>query len=152
LPVIIMDAQQLLKANNNPHIAAFGPGDTVKVNVRIREGDRERIQAFQGVVIRLRHGDTPGADFTVRRMSGAVGIERIFPLHSPLVESVEVVRRGSVRRAKLYYLRGLRGRAARIKERTGVSAMGLTAVAEPEPPVTPETPEAPAAPETPAAS
>ncbi|HLF04132.1 MAG TPA: 50S ribosomal protein L19 [Dehalococcoidia bacterium] len=128
-----MDAQQLFKLERNPKIAPFDPGDTVKVNVRIREGDRERVQAFQGVVIRCRHGDTPGADFTVRRMSGAIGIERIFPLHSPTVESVEVVRRGSVRRAKLYYLRALRGRAARIKERSEYAA---AAPAEPaQPPV-----------------
>jgi large subunit ribosomal protein L19 len=126
-----MDAQELFKLENNPNISAFDPGDTVKVNVRIREGDRERVQAFQGVVIRCRHGDTPGADFTVRRMSGAIGIERIFPLHSPLVESVEVVRRGSVRRAKLYYLRGLRGRAARIKERSRYAGAASPEPAQP---------------------
>jgi large subunit ribosomal protein L19 len=129
-----MDAQELFKLEKNPNISAFDPGDTVKVNVRIREGDRERVQAFQGVVIRCRHGDTPGADFTVRRMSGAIGIERIFPLHSPLVESVEVVRRGSVRRAKLYYLRALRGRAARIKERSEYAAAAPAESAEPAQP------------------
>ena len=113
-----MDAAQLLKTEANPNIPEFGPGDTVKVNFRIREGDRERIQVFQGVVIRLQNGKGPAANFTVRRISGGIGIERIFPFYSPLVESVEVTRRGSVRRAKLYYLRGLQGRAARIKEKT----------------------------------
>jgi large subunit ribosomal protein L19 len=137
-----MDALELLKLENNPNIEAFIPGDTVKVNVRIREGDRERIQPFQGVVIRCRHGNTPGADFTVRRMSGAVGIERIFPLHSPIVESVEVVRRGSVRRAKLYYLRALRGRAARIKERSEYAAAARVEPA-PAPEPSPETPQPP---------
>ena len=113
-----MDATQLLKTDSNPEIPEFGPGDSVKVNFRIREGERERIQAFQGVVIRLQNGNGPAANFTVRRISGGIGIERIFPLYSPLIESLEVTRRGSVRRAKLYYLRGLQGRAARIKEKT----------------------------------
>ncbi|MCH7714012.1 MAG: 50S ribosomal protein L19 [Chloroflexi bacterium] len=112
-----MDAAQLLKTERNPNIPDFGPGDSVKVNFRIREGDRERIQVFQGVVIRLQNGNGPAANFTVRRISGGIGIERIFPFYSPLVESVEVTRQGSVRRAKLYYLRGLQGRAARIKEK-----------------------------------
>ena len=113
-----MDAAQLIKTDPNPNIPPFGPGDTVRVNFRIREGDRERIQAFQGVVIRLQNGTGPAANFTVRRISSGIGIERIFPIHSPLIESLEVTRRGSVRRAKLYYLRGLQGRAARIKEKT----------------------------------
>ena len=113
-----MDAAQLLKTEANPNIPEFGPGDSVKVNFRIREGDRERIQVFQGVVIRLQNGKGPASNFTVRRISGGIGIERIFPFHSPLIESLEVTRRGSVRRAKLYYLRGLQGRAARIKEKT----------------------------------
>ena len=113
-----LEASQLLKTDANPNIPEFGPGDTVRVNFRIREGDRERIQAFQGVVIRLQNGKGPAASFTVRRISGGIGIERVFPIHSPLVDSLEVTRRGSVRRAKLYYLRGLQGRAARIKEKT----------------------------------
>ena len=113
-----MEAAQLFKTERNPNIPAFGPGDSVKVNFRIREGDRERIQVFQGVVIRLQNGKGPASNFTVRRISGGIGVERIFPFHSPLVESVEVTRQGSVRRAKLYYLRGLQGRAARIKEKT----------------------------------
>ncbi|MCH8831648.1 MAG: 50S ribosomal protein L19 [Chloroflexi bacterium] len=113
-----MEPAQIVKADANPNIPAFGPGDTVRVNFRIREGDRERIQAFQGVVIRLANGKSPAANFTVRRISAGIGIERIFPMFSPLIESLEVTRRGSVRRAKLYYLRGLQGRAARIKEKT----------------------------------
>ena len=113
-----MEAPMLVKSEANPKITSFGPGDTVRVNFRIREGERERVQAFQGVVIRLQNGKGPAANFTVRRMSSGIGIERIFPLYSPLIDSLEVVRRGSVRRAKLYYLRGLQGRAARIKEKT----------------------------------
>jgi large subunit ribosomal protein L19 len=111
-----MDAAQLLKKSANPRIPKFSAGDTVRVNFRIREGERERIQVFQGVVIRLQNGKGPAASFTVRRITAGIGIERVFPLHSPLVESLEVTRYGSVRRAKLYYLRGLQGRAARIKE------------------------------------
>ena len=111
-----MDAAQLLKKPANPKSPKFSAGDTVNVNFRIREGERERIQVFQGVVIRLNNGKGPAANFTVRRITAGIGIERVFPLHSPLVESLEVTRYGSVRRARLYYLRGLQGRAARIKE------------------------------------
>ena len=111
-----MDAAQLLKKTANPRIPRFSAGDTIRVNFRIREGERERIQVFQGVVIRLQNGKGPAASFTVRRITAGIGIERVFPLHSPLVESLEVTRYGNVRRAKLYYLRGLQGRAARIKE------------------------------------
>jgi large subunit ribosomal protein L19 len=112
-----MDAPLLLKPEANPQIPSFGPGDTVRVHFRIREGDRERVQAFQGVVIRRQNGSGPGSDFTVRRVTASIGIERTFPIHSPLIESLEVIRSGSVRRARLYYLRGLQGRAARIKEK-----------------------------------
>ena len=94
----------------------FRPGDTVRVHVRVVEGDKQRIQVFQGVVIARKGGGTRET-FTVRKISGGVGVERVFPLHSPNVDKVEVVRRGKVRRAKLYYLRGLRGKAARIEER-----------------------------------
>ena len=111
-----MNASEIYKPEANPRIPQFSAGDTVRVNFRIREGERERVQAFQGVCIRLDHGNGPAANFTVRRITAGIGIERIFPLHSPLIESVEVTRHGSVRRAKLYYLRGLQGRAARIKE------------------------------------
>lgn len=94
----------------------FSPGDTVKVSVRVREGEKERIQAFQGYVIR-RRGSGIGESFTVRKISGGVGVERVFPVHAPVIEKIEVLRRGRVRRARLYYLRELRGKAARIKER-----------------------------------
>ena len=94
----------------------FGPGDNVKVHVKIREGEKERIQVFQGVVISKRKGNI-NATFTVRKVSYGVGVERIFPLHSPALDKIEVVTRGRVRRAKIYYLRKLRGKAARIKER-----------------------------------
>jgi len=97
-------------------IPSFRPGDTVKVQVRVKEGDKERLQAFQGVVIARKGGGTREM-FTVRKISGGVGVERIFPLHSPNVDRIEVLRRGRVRRAKLYYLRELRGKAARIEER-----------------------------------
>ncbi|HLS09489.1 50S ribosomal protein L19 [Lentibacillus sp.] len=94
----------------------FRPGDTVKVHVKVVEGSRERIQVFEGVVIK-RQGGGISETFTVRKISYGVGIERTFPLHSPRIAKIEVTRRGSVRRAKLYYLRNLRGKAARIKER-----------------------------------
>jgi large subunit ribosomal protein L19 len=94
----------------------FRPGDTLNVHVRVVEGDKERIQVFQGVVIARRGGGTRET-FTVRKISSGVGVEKIFPLHSPSIDKLEVVRRGKVRRAKLYYLRALRGKAARILER-----------------------------------
>jgi large subunit ribosomal protein L19 len=97
-------------------VPEFRAGDTVKVHVRVREGNKERIQIFQGVVISRRGGGVR-ASFTVRKISGSVGVERIFPLHSPSLDQIEVIRRGRVRRSKLYYLRGLRGKAARIEER-----------------------------------
>lgn len=97
-------------------LPSFGAGDTVRVNVRVREGDKERIQAFEGICIARKNGGI-SETFTVRKISGGVGVERIFPLHSPMFASVELLRRGRVRRAKLYYLRNLRGKAARIKER-----------------------------------
>ncbi|MBF0201556.1 MAG: 50S ribosomal protein L19 [Desulfamplus sp.] len=94
----------------------FRAGDTIKVHVRIKEGDKERIQVFQGVVIKKSKG-LASARFTVRKISGGVGVERIFPLHSPSIEKIEVITRGRVRRSRIYYLRNLRGKAARIKER-----------------------------------
>jgi large subunit ribosomal protein L19 len=96
-------------------IPDFRPGDTLRVHVKVREGQRERIQVFEGIVIR-RRGSGISETYTVRKISYGVGVERTFPLHSPNVEKIEVVRRGRVRRAKLYYLRGLSGKAARIKE------------------------------------
>jgi large subunit ribosomal protein L19 len=97
-------------------VPAFRPGDTVKVHVRVVEGNRERIQVFQGVVIR-RQGGGVRETFTVRKVSFGVGVERTFPVHSPIVDHIEVVTRGDVRRAKLYYLRDLRGKKAKIKEK-----------------------------------
>jgi large subunit ribosomal protein L19 len=93
----------------------FEVGDTVRVHVKIKEGDKERIQVFEGVIIARKNGDLRST-FTVRKTSFGQGVERIFPLHSPVIEKIEVVRRGRVRRAKLYYLRNLKGKAARIKE------------------------------------
>lgn len=98
----------------NPNLPAFSAGDTIRVAVRVVEGERERIQPFEGVVIRITEG--PAGAFTVRRIASGVGVERTFPFNSPRVEGVEVKRRGRVRRARLYYLRGLTGRAARVKE------------------------------------
>ena len=97
-------------------IPDFDSGDTVKVHVKIREGEKERVQVFEGVVIK-KTGGLSSARFTVRKISGGVGVERIFPLHSPGIDKVELVTRGRVRRSKLYYLRNLRGKAARIKEK-----------------------------------
>lgn len=96
-------------------IPSFRPGDTLKVHVKVIEGSRERIQVFEGVVIKRRGGGI-SETFTVRKMSYGVGVERTFPLHSPKIDKIDVARRGKVRRAKLYYLRGLRGKAARIQE------------------------------------
>src|SRR5256886_7407115 len=98
------------------NLTAFDPGDTVRVMVRVREGDKERIQAFEGVCIAKRGGGV-SATFTVRKISNGIGVERIFPLHSPMIADIVVVRRGRVRRAKLYYLRHLTGKATRIRER-----------------------------------
>ncbi len=96
-------------------IPDFSAGDTVRVHVRIKEGEKERLQSFEGVVLR-RRGTGLGASFTVRKISYGVGVERIFPLHTPVIDRVEVLTRGKVRQGRIYYLRGLRGRAARIKE------------------------------------
>ncbi len=95
---------------------AFQPGDTLRVHVRIKEGNKERLQAFEGICIARKHGG-PRETVTVRKVSFGVGVERIFPLHATIVDHIDVVRRGKVRRAKLYYLRDLRGKAARIKEK-----------------------------------
>jgi len=111
-----MDIASLVKVKPNPDIPALAPGDTVKVSVKVIEGDKERTQVFQGVVIRIRNSGA-GSSFTVRRVTYGVGVERTFPLHSPRIEKVEIVRHGKVRRAKLYYLRGLSAKKARIKEK-----------------------------------
>ena len=106
----------IASAAKRDDIPAFRPGDTVKVHVKVVEGSRSRVQVFQGVVIR-RQGGGLQETFTVRKVSFGVGVERTFPVHTPIVDKVEVVTRGDVRRAKLYYLRNLRGKAAKIKER-----------------------------------
>ena len=97
-------------------IPDFRPGDTVRIHVKVVEGDRERLQAFQGTVIQ-RRGAGMGTTFTVRKISGGVGVERVFPLHSPNISKIENIRRGRVRRAKLFYLRKLKGKAARVQEK-----------------------------------
>jgi large subunit ribosomal protein L19 len=96
---------------------AFKPGDTINVHVKIKEGNKERIQQFQGTVIQRRHPGTNGESFTVRKISNGVGVERIFPIVSPSIDKIELVKVGKVRRAKLYYLKGRQGKAARIKEK-----------------------------------
>lgn len=108
--------EKLEKEQMRLDVPEFDSGDTVKVHVKIREGEKERIQVFEGVVIKKTKGYS-GARFTVRKISGGVGVERIFPLYSPVLDKIEVVARGRVRRSKLYYLRNLRGKAARIKEK-----------------------------------
>jgi large subunit ribosomal protein L19 len=122
-PIRLVEAAQMRKDRGD-----FGPGDTVRVHARIVEGEKERTQIFEGIVIRKR-GEGVKASFTVRRISYGVGVERTFPLHSPRIERVELVRRSRVRRSKLYYLRGLAGKAARLKDRR--VAVPATA---PEPP------------------
>lgn len=108
--------EMLQKEQMRTDVPDFRPGDSVRVHARIKEGEKERIQIFEGVVIRRRKGNT-GATFTVRKISYGIGVERIFPLHSPSIDRIEIVTRGKVRRARLYYLRKLRGKAARIKEK-----------------------------------
>ena len=107
---------QIEKEYMKENLPAFNIGDTVKVNVRIKEGDKERIQAYEGVVIAKKNGGARET-FTVRKISSGVGVERTFPLHSPLIAGVEVVRKGSPRRAKLYYVRNLTGKAAKVKSK-----------------------------------
>ena len=108
--------QELEEAQLKTDLPEFGPGDTVRVQVRVKEGDRERLQAFEGVVIAKRHRGL-NSSFTVRKISYGEGVERVFQTHSPLIASIEVKRRGDVRRAKLYYLRSRTGKSARIKQK-----------------------------------
>lgn len=108
--------QEINKEQITRHLPEFSPGDTITVNVKVKEGNRERLQAFEGMVIAIRNRGINSA-FTVRKMSHGTGVERVFQTHSPMIDSVEVKRRGAVRRAKLYYLRGLEGKAARIREK-----------------------------------
>ena len=119
-----LEAEQAAKIAAKRTLPEFSPGDTVRVNVRVTEGNRTRVQAYEGVCI-ARSGGGLNESFTVRKISYGEGVERVFPVYSPMVESVEVVRRGKVRRAKLYYLRDRRGKSARIVENTGTRARKL---------------------------
>ena len=112
-----LEQEQLAKMIEKGDVPDFGPGDTVRVNVRVVEGNRERIQAFEGVCIARKNAGI-NSSFTIRKLSYGEGVERVFPVYSPRVESIDVMRRGSVRRAKLYYLRGRTGKAARITEKS----------------------------------
>ena len=123
---IIAKVQQSQLRKEHP---AFRPGDTIRVHVRLKEGDKERVQPFEGVVM-SRRGELLGESFTVRRVSFGVGVERIFPVHSPMISAIEVVREGRVRRAKLNYLRGRKGKAARIKRVETYEAPLATVAAE----------------------
>ena len=113
-----LEKEEIARITKGKTVPSFDPGDTVRVHVKIKEGERERVQAYEGVCI-ARAGAGLNANFTVRKISFGEGVERVFPLFSPTVESIEVVRRGAVRRAKLYYLRDRRGKSARISERAG---------------------------------
>ena len=115
-----LEKEQIEKLSAGKDIPDFGPGDTVLVNVKVIEGDKSRVQAYEGVCIG-RAGGGLHQNFTVRKISYGEGVERVFPLYSPMIDSIKVVRRGKVRRAKLYYLRGLRGKKARIVEATGTT-------------------------------
>ncbi len=110
----------------------FGPGDTIRVQVKVVEGDKERLQAFQGIVLQRRGAGT-SATFTVRKISAGIGVERIFPLHGPTVASVKVIKKGMVRRAKLFYLRGLTGRASKVQQRRETAETAAAPAAEAKP-------------------
>jgi large subunit ribosomal protein L19 len=112
-----LEAEEVTRVGGDKKKPVFAPGDTLRVNVKISEGDRERIQAFEGLCI-AKSGTGVNENFTVRKLSFGEGVERVFPLHSPILDSIEVRRKGKVRRAKLYYLRGLTGKRARIAEKT----------------------------------
>ena len=113
-----LEKEEIARVTAGKTIPSFDPGDTLRVQVKIKEGDRERVQAFEGVCI-ARSGGGLSANFTVRKISFGEGVERVFPLYAPVIDAIEVVRRGKVRRAKLYYLRDRRGKSARIIERAG---------------------------------
>ncbi|QFY61680.1 50S ribosomal protein L19 [Rhizobium grahamii] len=119
-----LEAEQVAKIEAQRKLPEFSPGDTVRVNVKVKEGNRTRVQAYEGVCI-ARSGGGLQENFTVRKISYGEGVERVFPIYSPAIESVEIVRRGKVRRAKLYYLRDRRGKSARIVENTGTRARKL---------------------------
>jgi len=120
-----LDQEQIKKLSAETSVPAFDPGDTLRVKVKVLEGTRERIQAFEGVCIARRNAGV-NSSFTVRKISYGEGVERVFPLYSPRIAGIEVVRRGSVRRAKLYYLRGRRGKSARIAEKSGMIEEDVT--------------------------
>ncbi len=126
-----MDIKSVQELKANPKIPPFGPGDNVRASLKVVEGERERIQAFEGVVLRVKEGGI-NSSFTVRRIASGVGVERTFFFHSPRLESVEVLRRGKVRRANLYYLRKAKGKAGRIKERRRERGVVVPATEQPE--------------------
>ncbi|HJM60551.1 MAG: 50S ribosomal protein L19 [Alphaproteobacteria bacterium] len=129
-----LEQEQISKLTENKEVPAFSPGDTVRISVRVVEGSRSRVQAFEGVCI-ARANKGMNSNFTVRKISHGEGVERVFPLYSPLVEKIEVMRRGNVRRAKLYYLRGRTGKAARIAEKRddcGAKSKAKSAAEAPE--------------------
>ena len=115
-----LEREEIARVTEGKKIPDFAPGDTLRVNVKIKEGERERVQAFEGLCI-ARAGQGLNENFTVRKLSFGEGVERVFPVHSPVLDSIEVRRRGKVRRAKLYYLRGRTGKRARIAEKTGAA-------------------------------
>ena len=118
-----LEREEIARVTEGKKIPDFAPGDTLRVNVKIKEGDRERVQAFEGLCI-ARAGQGLNENFTVRKLSFGEGVERVFPVNSPMLESIEVRRKGKVRRAKLYYLRGLTGKRARIAEKTSTRGAG----------------------------
>ena len=124
-----LEAEEIARVSGDKKIPEFSPGDTLRVNVRITEGERQRVQAFEGVCIG-RAGAGLQENFTVRKLSFGEGVERVFPVHSPVLESIEVKRKGKVRRAKLYYLRGRTGKRARIAERVSARREEATAPAD----------------------
>ncbi len=114
---LIKEVSELLYAEKRATVPAFNSGDTINVSVKIKEGNKERIQQFQGLVVQKRNNNTVGETVTVRKISNGVGVERIFPVLSPSIDSIEVVRRGKVRRARLFYIRKAKGKKAKIKEK-----------------------------------
>jgi len=135
-PMETIDREAAKKLAAARAVPAFGPGDTVKVSVKVVEGERERVQAFEGVCIARKSAGT-NSSFTLRKVSYGEGVERIFPLYSPRITAIEVVRRGAVRRAKLYYLRGLTGKKARIQERAREFGLATEPAPEAAPPAEP---------------
>jgi large subunit ribosomal protein L19 len=146
-----MNITDVKEVKANPKIPTLSPGDTVKVRQKVVEGEKSRIQAFQGVVIKV-HNCGAGTNFTVRRISYSVGVERTFPIYSPMIDGVEVIRHGKVRRAKLYYLRGLSSRDARLKEKRIAKFGEDIKPMEPEPEVAALDAQAAAAEQAPAAA